>query len=34
VSGSTGWLWRVRSGKVIRARAYASAEDAVAAVRA
>jgi ketosteroid isomerase-like protein len=34
VSGSTGWLWRVRSGKVIRARVYASAEDAVAAVRA
>jgi ketosteroid isomerase-like protein len=27
VSGSTGWVWRVRAGKVVRARVYASAED-------
>jgi ketosteroid isomerase-like protein len=33
VSGSTGWVWRVRAGKVVRARVYASAEEAVAAVR-
>jgi ketosteroid isomerase-like protein len=32
VSGSTGWVWRVSAGKVVRARVYASAEDAVAAV--
>jgi ketosteroid isomerase-like protein len=32
VSGSTGWVWRVRAGKVVRGRVYASAEDAVAAV--
>jgi ketosteroid isomerase-like protein len=32
VSGSTGWVWRVRDGKVVRGRAYASAEDAIASV--
>jgi ketosteroid isomerase-like protein len=32
VSGSTGWVWRVSAGKVVRARVYASAEDAAAAV--
>jgi hypothetical protein len=32
VSGSTGWVWRVRAGKVVWGRVYASAEDAVAAV--
>jgi ketosteroid isomerase-like protein len=32
VSGSTGWVWRVRDGKVVRIRAYASAEDATASV--
>jgi ketosteroid isomerase-like protein len=34
VSGSTGWLWRVSAGKVVRGRVFASAEDAVATVRA
>jgi ketosteroid isomerase-like protein len=34
VSGSTGWVWRVRSGKVIRGLVYPSAEEAVAALRA
>jgi ketosteroid isomerase-like protein len=32
VSGSTGWVWRVRAGKVVWGRVYASAEDAVAAL--
>jgi ketosteroid isomerase-like protein len=32
VTGSTGWVWRVRSGRVVRCRVYASAEDAIAAV--
>jgi ketosteroid isomerase-like protein len=32
VSGSTGWVWRVRDGKVAQVRAYASAEDAIASV--
>ena len=32
VTGSTGWLWRVRDGKVIFVRVYASAADAVAAL--
>jgi ketosteroid isomerase-like protein len=34
VSGSTGWLWRVRDGKVVSVRAYASAADAIAALDA
>ena len=34
VSGSTGWVWRVRDGKVVYARVYASAADAVAALEA
>jgi ketosteroid isomerase-like protein len=34
VTGSTGWVWRVSAGKVVRGRAYASAEDAIAAVGA
>jgi len=32
VTGSTGWLWRVRNGKVTYVRVYASAADAIAAL--
>ena len=32
VTGSTGWIWRVRDGKVIYGRVYASAADALAAL--
>jgi ketosteroid isomerase-like protein len=32
VTGSTGWLWRVRDGKVTSVRVYASAADAIAAL--
>jgi ketosteroid isomerase-like protein len=32
VSGSTGWIWRVRDGKVTYGRVYASAADAIAAL--
>jgi ketosteroid isomerase-like protein len=32
VTGSTGWVWRVRGDKVVRGRVYASAGDALAAV--
>ncbi len=32
VSGSTGWIWRVRDGKVAYIRVYASAADAIAAL--
>jgi ketosteroid isomerase-like protein len=28
VDGSTGWIWRVRDGRVVYARVYASAADA------
>ena len=28
VDGSTGWIWRVRNGRVIYGRVYASAADA------
>jgi ketosteroid isomerase-like protein len=31
VAGSTGWIWRVRRGKVVYARVYASAAEAIAA---
>ncbi len=31
VTGSTGWIWRVRNGKVTFVRVYASAADATAA---
>jgi ketosteroid isomerase-like protein len=34
VSGSTGWLWRVREGKVAYVRVYGSAADAIAALEA
>jgi ketosteroid isomerase-like protein len=34
VTGSTGWVWRVRHGKVVYARVYASAADAIAALEA
>jgi ketosteroid isomerase-like protein len=33
ISGSTGWVWRVRNGLVVYVRVYASAAEAVAAVR-
>jgi len=32
VSGSTGWIWKVRDGKVVYGRVYASAADAIAAL--
>ncbi len=32
VTGSTGWLWKVRDGKVVYGRVYASAADAIAAL--
>jgi ketosteroid isomerase-like protein len=32
VSGSTGWVWRVREGKVVYVKVYASAADAIAAL--
>lgn len=32
VTGSTGWVWRVRGGKVVYGRVYASAADAIAAL--
>ena len=32
ISGSTGWLWRVRDGKVVYGRVYDSAADAIAAL--
>jgi ketosteroid isomerase-like protein len=31
VTGSTGWIWRVRDGKVVYVRVYGSAADATAA---
>ena len=34
VSGSTGWIWKVRDGKVVYGRVYASAADAIAALDA
>jgi ketosteroid isomerase-like protein len=30
VSGSTGWIWRLRSGKVVYGRIYPSAAEALA----
>ena len=32
VTGSAGWIWRVREGKVTYVRVYASAADAIAAL--
>jgi ketosteroid isomerase-like protein len=32
VTGSTGWIWKVRDGKVTYVRVYASAADALAAL--
>ncbi len=32
VSGSTGWIWRVRDGKVAYIRVYPSAAEAIAAL--
>jgi ketosteroid isomerase-like protein len=34
VTGSTGWIWRVREGKVVYGRVYGSAADAIAALEA
>jgi ketosteroid isomerase-like protein len=34
VTGSTGWIWRVRGGKVVYVRVYESAADAIAALEA
>jgi ketosteroid isomerase-like protein len=33
ISGTTGWVWRVRNGLVVYVRVYASAAEAIAAVR-
>ena len=33
ISGSTGWVWRVRDGLVVHVRVYRSASEAAAAVR-
>jgi len=33
ISGSTGWVWRIRDGLVVYVRVYASAAEAAAAVR-
>ena len=32
ISGSTGWVWRVRNGLVVYVRVYASAAEAMAAL--
>ena len=32
VAGSTGWIWRVRDGKVVDVRVFDSAADALAAL--
>jgi ketosteroid isomerase-like protein len=32
VAGSTGWVWRMRKGKVVYGRVYPSAADAIAAL--
>jgi ketosteroid isomerase-like protein len=32
VSGSTGWVWRVRDGRVVYGHVFPSAADAIAAV--
>jgi ketosteroid isomerase-like protein len=32
VTGSTGWIWQVRDGKVVYGKVYASAADAIAAI--
>ena len=34
VDGSTGWIWRVRDGRVVYGRVYPSAQEAEAAARA
>ena len=34
VAGSTGWIWRLRGGKVVYARVYPSAAEAIAAFEA
>jgi ketosteroid isomerase-like protein len=34
VAGSTGWVWRMRAGKVVYGRVYPSAADAIAALEA
>jgi ketosteroid isomerase-like protein len=34
VDGSTGWIWRVRDGKVVYGRVYSSAGEAEAAAEA
>jgi ketosteroid isomerase-like protein len=34
VAGSTGWVWRLVEGKVVYARVYGSADDAMRASRA
>jgi ketosteroid isomerase-like protein len=34
VAGSTGWIWRMRAGKVVYGRVYPSASDATEAFEA
>jgi ketosteroid isomerase-like protein len=33
VAGSTGWIWRLRDGKIVYGRVYPSAGAAIAAMR-
>jgi ketosteroid isomerase-like protein len=32
IAGSSGWIWRVREGKIVYGRVYASAGEAIAAL--
>ena len=32
IAGSSGWIWRVRDGKIVYARVYPSAGDAISAI--
>jgi ketosteroid isomerase-like protein len=34
ITGSTGWIWRVRDGQVVYGKVFASAADAIAALEA
>jgi ketosteroid isomerase-like protein len=34
IDGSTGWIWRVREGRVVYGRVYPSAQEAEAAAQA
>jgi ketosteroid isomerase-like protein len=32
IAGSSGWIWRLRDGKIVYGRVYASAAEAIAAL--